>query len=64
MNEEQRNIFSKLLDANYEADNTSNDYLTRDDARQECYDLKRQLINLMGFDEYRKFIDTGRQMFA
>ena len=64
MNEEQRKIFSKLLDANWEADNTANSPRDRDDARYDCYDLKRQLINSMGFDEYRKFIDTGRQMFA
>ena len=64
MTNEQRNIFSKLLDANWEADNTSNDYLTRDNARQDYYNLKRELINSMGIEEYNKFINVGRQMFA
>jgi len=64
MTNEQRNIFSKLLDANWEADNTSNDYLTRDIARQEYYNLKRQLMNSMGVNEYNKFINLGKQMFA
>jgi hypothetical protein len=57
MTNEQRNIFSKLLDANWEADNTSNDYLTRDIARQEYYNMKRQLMNSMGVNEYNKFIN-------
>ena len=64
MTNEQRNIFSKLLDANWEADNTSNDYLTRDTARQDYYDLKMQLIESMGLEEYNKFVNIGRQMFA
>lgn len=64
MTNEQRNIFSKLLDANWEADNTSNSYLTRDAARQDYYDLKMQLIESMGLEEYNKFINIGRQMFA
>jgi hypothetical protein len=64
MTNEQRNIFSKLLDANWEADNTSNDYLTRDAARQDYYDLKMQLIESMGLEEYNKFVNIGRQMFA
>ena len=64
MTNEQRQILSKLIDANWEADNTSNDYLTRDNARQDYYDLKRQLISSMGVDAYNEFMNIGRQMFA
>lgn len=64
MTNEQRNIFSKLLDANWEADNTANSPMVRDDARQDYYDLKRELIESMGLEEYNKFINVGRQMFA
>ena len=64
MTNEQRQILSKLIDANWEADNTSNDYLTRDNARQDYYDLKSQLISSMGVDAYNEFMNIGRQMFA
>ena len=64
MTTEQSNILSKLIDANWEADNTCNGYHERDIARQECYSLKRQLINSMGIDAYDEFMSIGRQMFA
>jgi hypothetical protein len=64
MTNEQRNIFSKLIDANWEADNTANSPMIRDAARQDYYDLKRELIDSMGIEDYNKFINVGRQMFA
>ena len=64
MTNEQSQILSKLIDANWEADNLDNDYHTRDIARQEYYNLKRQLINSMGSDAYNEFMEIGRAMFA
>jgi hypothetical protein len=64
MTNEQSQILSKLIDANWEADNLDNDYHDRDIARQEYYDLKGQLINSMGLDAYNEFMEIGAQMFA
>lgn len=64
MTNEQSQILRKLIDANWEADNTSNSYHDRDIARQEYYNLKRELIDSMGADAYSKFMEVGRMMFA
>lgn len=61
---EQSQILRELIDANWEADNTSNSYHDRDIARQKYYDLKIQLMNSMGRDEFEEFMRMGRQMFA
>jgi hypothetical protein len=61
---EQSQILRKLINANWEADNTSNGYHDRDIARQEYYNLKRELINSMGLDAYNEFMEIGAQMFA
>jgi hypothetical protein len=63
MTNEQRQILSKLIDASWDSDNLES-YHERDIARQKYYELKSQLISSMGADEYIKFINTGRQMFA
>jgi hypothetical protein len=63
MTNEQSTILRKLIDANWDSDNLES-YHERDIARQEYYKLKLQLIKLMGSDEYIKFMNTGRQMFA
>jgi hypothetical protein len=61
---EQSQILSKLIDANWEADNLDNDYNIRDIARQEYYKLKRQLIESMGSIEFIEFMNFGSKMFA
>jgi hypothetical protein len=61
---EQSQILRKLIDANWEADNTNNSYHDRDIARQEYYNLKRELIDSMGADAYSKFMEVGARMFA
>jgi hypothetical protein len=61
---EQSQILSKLIDANWEADNLDNDYNIRDIARQEYYKLKRQLIESMGSIEFIEFMNFGSRMFA
>ena len=60
----QRELFSKLVDLNYEADNTSNSYLMRDLARNAYWDTKMELINDMGKDEYEKYMDGMKRLFS
>ena len=64
MTNEQSQILRKLINANWEADNTNNSYHDRDIARQEYYNLKRELIDSMGADAYNEFMEVGRMMFA
>ena len=64
MTNEQSQILRKLIDANWEADNLDNDYHDRDIARQEYYNLKRELIDSMGADAYNEFMEVGARMFA
>jgi hypothetical protein len=61
---EQSQLLSQLIDANYDADNTDNDYDERDLARQKYYKLKIKLMNNMGREEYNKLMEIGPMMFA
>jgi hypothetical protein len=60
----QRELFSKLVDASWEADNTANSPLTRDLARNEYWRLKQELMSDMGMEAYLLFMAKGKQMFA
>jgi len=64
MTTEQSRILSKLIDANWEMNNTNNDYSERDQYRQEYYNLRKELIDSMGLDNYNEFMNMGRRMFA
>ena len=63
MTNEQSQILSKLIDANWDSDNLES-YHERDIARQEYYKLKRQLIESMGSIEFIEFMNFGAKMFA
>ena len=60
----QRELFSKLVDVSWEADNTANSPLTRDLARNEYWRLKQELMSDMGMEAYLLFMAKGKQMFA
>jgi hypothetical protein len=64
MTQEQSKILSKLIDASWEKDQTSNSYAARDQYREQYYALKHQLIDSMGDDEFIEFMDKGNRMFA
>ena len=64
MTTEQSKILSKLIDANWEMDNTDNSYSERDQYRQEFYKLKKELIDSMGVDAYNEYMSMGAEMFA
>ena len=60
---EQSQTLSKLIDAKWDSDNLES-YHERDIARQEYYNLKRQLIESMGSIEFIEFMNFGSRMFA
>jgi len=60
----QQQLFSTLMEANWEADNTANSPLIRDLARNEYWRVKRELMDDMGVDAYNDYVEKGRQMFA
>ena len=60
----QRRLFSKLVDLNWEANNTSNSYLIRDLARNAYWETKQELQESMGQEEYDQYVDGMRRMFA
>lgn len=64
MTTEQSRILSKLIDASWEKDQTSNSYTARDHYRELYYALKQQLIDSMGQEAYDEFMNMGKRMFA
>jgi len=64
MTDYQRQLFSKLVDANWEADNTINSPFLRDLARNEYWRVKEELMEDMGRDKYNNYVEGMRQMFA
>jgi hypothetical protein len=60
---EQSKILIQLIEANWDSDNLES-YIERDKARQLYYNLKRQLVESMGLDEWIEFMNTGAKMFA
>jgi Leu/Phe-tRNA-protein transferase len=60
---EQSQTLSKLIDAKWDSDHLES-YHERDIARQNYYNLKRQLVESMGLDEWIEFMNTGAKMFA
>lgn len=63
MTNEQSQILRKLIDAKWDSDHLES-YHERDIARQEYYNLKRQLVESMGLDEWIAFMNHGAKMFA
>lgn len=64
MTQEQSKILSKLIDASWEKDQTSNSYAVRDHYRELYYALKQQLIDSMGQEAFDEFMSLGKRMFA
>jgi len=63
MTNEQSQILRKLIDVKWDSDHLES-YHERDIARQKYYDLKRQLVESMGLDEWIAFMNHGAKMFA
>ena len=63
MTNEQSQILRKLIDVKWDSDHLES-YHERDIARQEYYNLKRELVESMGLDEWIAFMNHGAKMFA
>lgn len=63
MTNEQRAIFSKMLDLNYEAKRAIS-YVKKVKLYQELEAQTVLLKEAMGEQEYNKFIRMGKEMFA
>lgn len=63
MNDEQREIFSKVLDKNWEASQTKN-HSVKFNHYKEVNTLLKELKESMGEEAYNKFIENGKAMFA
>jgi len=66
MTNEQSAIFRQVLDTNWEVKELTeaNKWKEAMEKVRELDRLKAQLKESMGEEEYDKFIDTGRRMFA
>ena len=64
LTEHQSRLLSKLIDASWEKDQTSNSYALRDHYREMYYALKRDLKESMGEDAYNEYMSMGAEMFA
>ena len=60
---EQSQTLSKLIDAKWDSNHLTHQY-EREAARQEYYNLRRELIESMGLDEWITFMNQGAKMFA
>lgn len=63
MTNEQRAKLSKIIDLNWDMHHETN-LLKKFEMCKELTYLKKDLRNDMGHDEYDRFMETGRQMFA
>ena len=63
MTDYQRQLFSKLIDLNWEADQ---DYpqIVKNALINEYFRVEDNLKELMGREEYRAYVEGMRQMFA
>jgi len=63
MTDKQRTIFSKLLDANWEA-SLEKDLLKRIQKLKLVNEYENQLRDSMGRETYNEFVENGKKMFA
>lgn len=63
LNDQQQILFREILDLNWELKDAV-DPIERFELSRKLNAKKNELKNDMGSEEYQKFIDTGRRMFA
>ena len=59
----QRQLFSKLVDLNWEA-TQNHSHLVKAAIIGEYWRVREELMDDMGGDEYHKYVDGMRKMFA
>lgn len=63
MTEYQRHLFNDLLDVNYELSVGDYGPVVTEALRFKYSHLENELIDDMGYDEWKDFKEKGRQMF-
>ena len=63
MTDYQRQLFSKLIDLNWEADQNY-PQIVKNALINEYFRVEDNLKELMGREEYRAYVEGMRQMFA
>lgn len=64
MNEEQRKIFSEVLDLNWEMSQEKKNFTRKMELAKQLGAKKEELKASMGEAEYNKFMNAGQKMFS
>lgn len=60
----EREIFSKLLDVSWEMDKKEHSKLIKDALFSYYFKLRDELIESMGWEKYKEFVEQGQSMFV
>ena len=64
MNQHEAKLFNELLEVNWKINHDDYDAIIKNALINHYHHLVEQLEDSMGAAEWRKFMNTGRQMFA
>ena len=64
MNERSSQLFSQLVDINWELNNVNYPRTIKLALIEQYWKIKNELIDEMGIDAFNNFIEQGRRMFA
>lgn len=64
MNERSSQLFSQLVDINWELNNVDYPKTIKFALTEQYWKIKNELIDEMGIDAFNNFIEQGRRMFA
>jgi len=60
----EREIFSKLLDVSWEMDKKEHSKLIKEALNCYYFKLRDELIESMGWEKYKEFVEQGQSMFV
>jgi len=63
MTEHESKLFNQLLEVNWELGQTTNSTI-KQALMEQYWNLQEQISESMGRQEWKNFINTGREMFA
>jgi hypothetical protein len=64
MNERSSQLFSQLVDINWELNNVDYPKTIKFALTEQYWKIKNELIDEMGIDAFNNFVEQGRRMFA
>jgi hypothetical protein len=64
MNQHEAKLFNELLEVNWKIGHDDYDIIIKHALTNHYHHLIKQLEDSMGAAEWRKFMNTGREMFA